>query len=114
MKCLNLNPSYFTITTYLILQVSLRIGEVTSGRGNPQTVMTGNGKFFDDFMLTAVPVGFSIYFVKHIMVCQITKEKHKPFIKNPIMNEGDSNFLNIYCKMVMAFLLSTHTQVEFR
>ena len=68
-----------------------------------QTVMAGNDTSFDDFKFTAVPVGLSIYFVRHIMVCQTTTEKHKQFIKTPITNEGDGNFPKIYLDAYRAF-----------
>ena len=61
-----------------------------------QTVMVGNDTSFADFMLTVVTTGFSKYFMKPKVVCQTTTEKHKPFIKNHNVNDGDTNFPNVF------------------
>ena len=57
-------------------------------------VIAGKGKWAVFSILNVVPCGFSIYLVKHLIVCHITKAKHEIAIKK----ENNEN---------MAFLLET-------
>ena len=62
--------------------------------------MAGNAKSIDFFILISDPVGFAMYFVKHFIVCQMTKPKQNP------LNQYD-NDINVLKKFFNLFRVET-------
>ena len=55
---------------------------------SPQIVMAGKGSSEAFFCRTSVPWGFSLYFIVHLMICQMTKPKQSPltqYFKNALI-----------------------------
>ena len=73
--------------------------------------MAGNAKSVDFFILISDPVGFVMYFVKHFIVCQMTKPKQNPLNQQ----DNDVNVLKKFFNLfwVKTFILQMRMKKEY-